>query len=125
MSQKPTEEDLAVDLDSVLEIVQALRDSTFKANHCTLGLVQSLKDAEEFKRRVIEAFEPVKDWYDADGEREDVPAMIADAVADLQSDRKSVLDAEDRLRRIAEMTKKQQLPITAEIHAIATRKDGA
>lgn len=40
------------------------------------------------------AFEPVKHWYDGDGERDDFPAMLAEAVADLQHDRSECLRLE-------------------------------
>ena len=38
------------------------------------------------------AFAPVLDWYDGDGERDDFPEMLADAVADLQSHREALYD---------------------------------
>lgn len=42
-------------------------------------------------RAVREAFEPVVDWYDGDGERTDLAGMVAEAVADLQQDRAALL----------------------------------
>ena len=39
--------------------------------------------------RELEAtIEPVRDWYDGDGERTDTAEMLRDAIADLQADRK-------------------------------------
>ena len=52
-------------------------------------------DLELENARMLSAFEPVRHWYDGDGERTDVVAMLKDAVEDLQHDRKDCL----RLRR--------------------------
>jgi hypothetical protein len=42
--------------------------------------------------------DPVRDWYDGDGERTDVAAMLRDAIEDLQRDRKDALKL-DQVKR--------------------------
>ncbi len=44
------------------------------------------------------ALEPVRDWYDGDGERTDAAAMLRDAIADLQTDRAAGAVLEGALR---------------------------
>ena len=64
---------------------------------------------EEQRRLAVEAFtqtvatidnilEPVRDWYDGDGERTDSAAMLRDAISDLQDDRATIerLEAEKK-----------------------------
>jgi len=46
-----------------------------------------------FQQETIAAFKPVLDWYDGDGEREWIPEMLAEAVADLQADRSAIVFA--------------------------------
>jgi hypothetical protein len=41
--------------------------------------------------RLRATIEPVRDWYDGDGERTDVVAMLHDAIEDLQRDRADAL----------------------------------
>jgi len=53
------------------------------------------KTREEWKQhwyKAHEAFKPVMDWYDADGREHDFAKMIGLAVADLQADRKRLLE---------------------------------
>lgn len=50
-----------------------------------------------------EAFSPVRDWFDGDGERTNFPEMLSEAVAELQDDRKDVLRLSNELRSMTEM----------------------
>lgn len=62
-----------MDKDQIKELQQQLKEATAKLQACRA------------------AFEPVVDWYDGEGECDDLADMIAAAVGDLQEDRAQVL----------------------------------
>jgi hypothetical protein len=61
-----------------------------------------LQDLRSFKDDATQALAPVRDWYDGDGTRTDVVAMLTDAIADLQDDRAALLSVERVLHKVGD-----------------------
>jgi predicted RNase H-like nuclease (RuvC/YqgF family) len=82
----------------VLAEVMRLRMTLTERDAANVALRQQIdRERDEFVRlkaeieRLREAFEPVRDWYDGDGERTDLAGMVQDAVTDLIVSRGSKL----------------------------------
>jgi hypothetical protein len=85
------------------EIVYKFMERQIAARNCAIAA----KDAEIERlkaevERLHATIQPVRDWYDADGECTDVAKMLTDAIADLQKDRAKTLTLKARVRELEE-----------------------
>lgn len=82
---------MSVDRFGWTPLGMAMTDNTGPYVHAIDFIERTEKDSKRIKE--LEAtLDPVKDWYDGDGERTDVVAMLKDAIADLQEDRATSLN---------------------------------
>lgn len=84
-----------------LDPVWALRESLLRERANAARLHRENDELRAEVARIKTCIGPVWDWYDGDGDRTDLAAMVADAVADLQKDRAENARLRESLYNIA------------------------